>query len=55
MVYIEGIKNGGKSLKIGKPFFVYDINGNDSLEYSKICKEVLKWFKRVIMVKDLYI
>ena len=42
MVYIEGIKNGGKSLKIEKPFFVYDIDGNDSEEYEKICKEVLK-------------
>ena len=42
MVYIEGIKNGGKSLKIENPFIIYDVDGNDSEEYKNICKEVLK-------------
>ena len=41
MVYIEGLKNGLPGLKILSPFFVYNLDGTDSFEYSEICKKVL--------------
>ncbi len=41
MVYVEGLKNGLPGLKVLSPFFVYNLDGTDSSEYSEICKKVL--------------
>ena len=41
MVYIEGLKNGKEGLKILSPFFVYNFDGTNSIEYSELCEKVL--------------
>ena len=41
MVYIEGLKNGKEGLKILSPFFVYNLDGTNSIEYSELCEKVL--------------
>lgn len=42
MVFIEARKNGKISLKVEKPFIVYNLDGSYSDEYNKIISEVLK-------------
>ena len=42
MVFLEARKNGKISLKVEKPFIVYNLDGSYSDEYNKIISEVLK-------------
>ena len=41
MLFIEGMKLGRSGLKVDNPFFVYNLDGSNSLEYDKLCREVL--------------
>ena len=42
MVFLEARKNGKISLKVEKPFIVYNLDGSYTDEYNKIISEVLK-------------
>ncbi len=39
---IEGQRKGSVGLKIDKPLFLYDLDGNETLEYAKLQMEVIK-------------
>ena len=41
MFFIEGMKLGRPGLKVDNPLFVYNLDGSNSLEYDKLCREVL--------------
>lgn len=42
LVLVEGQKGGKAGLKIEKPFILYNDDGSKTLEYEKICMEVVK-------------